>query len=596
MPSCSDPTQATRCTMVYPAAPSARGAVFTRPEVAEFILDLVGYTPDRPLHQQRILEPSFGDGVFLLAILRRLLSAARRFGASELSEAIRGVELHPETFEATYNAVVALLQQEGFSQHLADRWLIQGDYLLCSLEGPFHYVVGNPPYVRLEAIPPTLLAEYKKRYATMYNRADLYIPFIERSLSLLAEGGTLGFICADRWTKNHYGARLRKYVADNFHLKIFLEMAHAPAFRSKVAAYPAIVVISREAPRTIPFGTEQAPCTERTIPFGTEQAPCTERTIPFGTEHTPHTESPTRIARLSSLEPGQLTQLAEVLRSRSLPEGSGVRVAQITRGAAPWLLLAPEQRALLERLERRFPSLEEAGCRVGIGVATGADQAFIGVFEALEVEPDRKLPLVTTQDICSGEVRWGGQGLINPFSETGELVDLRCYPRLRAYLEARREVIAGRHYARRFPDRWYRTIDRIVPSLARTPKLLIPDIKGRPHVVLEEGCLYPHHNLYYITSESWDLRALQAVLLSAVAHLFVAAYSTQMRGGYLRFQAQYLRRIRIPPWSEVPPPIRQALLEAAQERDVQACNQATSRLYGLSEDVRLALVRLYADT
>ncbi len=554
MPSCSDPTQATRCTMVYPAAPSARGAVFTRPEVAEFILDLVGYTPDRPLHQQRILEPSFGDGVFLLAILRRLLSAARRFGASELSEAIRGVELHPETFEATYNAVVALLQQEGFSQHLADRWLIQGDYLLCSLEGPFHYVVGNPPYVRLEAIPPTLLAEYKKRYATMYNRADLYIPFIERSLSLLAEGGTLGFICADRWTKNHYGARLRKYVADNFHLKIFLEMAHAPAFRSKVAAYPAIVVISREAP------------------------------------------GPTRVVRPASLEPGQLTQLAEVLRSRSLPEGSGVRVAQITRGAAPWLLLAPEQRALLERLERRFPSLEEAGCRVGIGVATGADQAFIGVFEALEVEPDRKLPLVTTQDICSGEVRWGGQGLINPFSETGELVDLRCYPRLRAYLEARREVIAGRHYARRFPDRWYRTIDRIVPSLARTPKLLIPDIKGRPHVVLEEGCLYPHHNLYYITSESWDLRALQAVLLSAVAHLFVAAYSTQMRGGYLRFQAQYLRRIRIPRWSEVPHHLRQALLEAAQERDVQACNQATSRLYGLSQEESLALERLYADT
>ncbi len=135
-----------------------------------------------------------------------------------------------------------------------------------------------------------------------------------------------------------------------------------------------------------------------------------------------------------------------------------------------------------------------------------------------------------------------------------------------------------------------------MPSLARTPKLLIPDIKGRPHVVLEQGRLYPHHNLYYITSESWDLRALQAVLLSAVAHLFVAAYSTQMRGGYLRFQAQYLRRIRIPRWSEVPHHLRQALLEAAQARDVQACNQAAFRLYGLSEEESLALERLYANT
>jgi hypothetical protein len=43
---------------------------------------------------------------------------------------------------------------------------------------------------------------------------------------------------------------------------------------------------------------------------------------------------------------------------------------------------------------------------------------------------------------------------------------------------------------------------------------------------------------------------LQAVLLSAVTRLFVATYSTKMRGGFLRFQAQYLRRIRIPRLAE----------------------------------------------
>ena len=53
------------------------------------------------------------------------------------------------------------------------------------------------------------------------------------------------------------------------------------------------------------------------------------------------------------------------------------------------------------------------GCRVGIGVATGADKHFIGPFESLAVEPDRKLPLVTTKDIRSGEVKWGGLAVIN---------------------------------------------------------------------------------------------------------------------------------------------------------------------------------------
>ena len=52
-----------------------RGAVFTRREVVNFILDLVGYTCDRQLHELTLLEPSFGDGDFLLAAIDRLLLA-----------------------------------------------------------------------------------------------------------------------------------------------------------------------------------------------------------------------------------------------------------------------------------------------------------------------------------------------------------------------------------------------------------------------------------------------------------------------------------------------------------------------------------------
>ena len=35
----------------------SRGAVFTRREVVDFILDLAGYTTDKPLHEARPLEP-----------------------------------------------------------------------------------------------------------------------------------------------------------------------------------------------------------------------------------------------------------------------------------------------------------------------------------------------------------------------------------------------------------------------------------------------------------------------------------------------------------------------------------------------------------
>jgi hypothetical protein len=187
-----------------------------------------------------------------------------------------------------------------------------------------------------------------------------------------------------------------------------------------------------------------------------------------------------------------------------------------------------------------------------------------------------------TRDILQKKVDWHGLAVINPFTDEGTLVNLNNYPLLKEYLNNHRSLIEKRHVASKSPNNWYRTIDRIYPVLANTPKLLIPDIKGDAHIVYEEGHFYPHHNLYYITASSWDLRVLQAVLQSGIARLFVSAYSTQMRGGYLRFQAQYLRKICLPRWEEVTPEIRMNLLRASEKNDALSCNQAVGALYGLS--------------
>jgi restriction endonuclease TaqI-like protein len=214
---------------------------------------------------------------------------------------------------------------------------------------------------------------------------------------------------------------------------------------------------------------------------------------------------------------------------------------------------------------------------------------FIAPFDELDVEPDRKLPLVMTRDIRAGTVEWRGLGVINPFAPEGGLVKLEQYPRLQRYLMRHEARITARHCAQKAPASWYRTIDRIDPELVNRPKLLIPDIKGEAHIVYEPGTLYPHHNLYYITSETWDLKALRAVLRSGIARLFVAAYSTRMRGGYLRFQAQYLRRIRVPYWQDVPDNLKRSLVDAADRQDIVTANQVVFQLYGLSREEREAL-------
>lgn len=538
---------------------AGHGAIYTRREVVEFILNLAGYTSDKPLYKLRALEPSFGAGDFLIAMIRRIFVAWRTYDAGDekdwkdLENALCAVELHRLTYEKTKSAVVKLLCEEGVSLEratlLTDTWLIRADFLLTPLPTVFDFVIGNPPYVRHERIPDALLHEYRARYKTMYARADLYIPFFERGLRQLCEKGKLFYICTDRWMKNQYGSVLREYIAPRYALTHYVDLTDQPAFDSDVVAYPAVVGLSR----------------------------------------VPNAE--TRVAYPSTLAADELLALSDRLTAKTFAsdrEGQ-YAVEGVVSGRDPWLLDMPNEVALIRRIEAQYPALQDVGCRVGIGVATGADEVFIDDYHALDIEEDCKLPLLKTADIRSGRIEWQGLGVINPFLPSGGLVDLSTRPRLRRYLLQHEEAIVRRYCAKKNPAQWYRTIDRIHSDLVTQPKLLIPDIKNDAPIVYDPGSYYPHHNLYYIVSEFWDLQALKAVLSSDITLLFISAYSTKMRGGFLRYQAQYLRRLRLPCWNDVAVDIKEALVQAGQAGCRVAANQATMNLYQLSPRERSLL-------
>jgi hypothetical protein len=540
-----------------------RGAIYTRGPVVDLILDLAGYRESQPLATLRLLEPSTGEGDFLIPAVRRLLRSWRQTATvesdvvAELGGCILAVELSPQSLQTCRASLIEVIREHGVGQPeaevLAQRWLHCDDFLLAAIEGEFDVVVGNPPYVRQERVPNPLLKEYRRRFKTVYDRADLYVPFYERGLRLLAPGGRLGFICANRWLKNKYGGPLRDLVHQSFHLEHFIDMVGTDAFHSEVIAYPAITVIRRPVDPAA-------------------KGP------------------PTRIASRPKVDKPTLAQLSQQMLAEELNGHSTVRVAtEVTRGRDPWLLDNPAALGLVRRLEARFPTLEAAGAKVGIGVATGADRVFIGPYDDLDVEPERKLPLAMGRDLVNLEIQWKGKGVVNPFLESGALAAPEDFPRFAAFLEANEPALRRRHVAKKNPNRWYRTIDRIYPSLVDREKLLIPDIKGTATVVYDKGDYYPHHNLYVVTSDTWELRALQAVLRSSIAVLFVSAYCVRMAGGFLRFQAQYLRRIRVPVWEDLPESLQRQLTEHGAVSDLTSLNRVVGLAYGLAdEDLALA--------
>ncbi|MFJ8442308.1 Eco57I restriction-modification methylase domain-containing protein [Kitasatospora griseola] len=538
-----------------PAEAVEHGEVFTRRWVVDLILDLLGYTPDKDLTELRVVEPACGAGAFLGAIAARIAESCRNHGRpiADAVDAVEAFDLLEKNVAESRDLVEELLRADGWdredARQVAVGWVRQGDYLLQA--SPRHQadlVVGNPPYIRLEDVPSGRMDAYRAACGTMGGRADIYVGFYETALRSLKPGGQLGFICADRWMRNQYGRKLRQLVTRRFSMDLALVMHDVDAFHNQVSAYPAITVISNREQ-----GTAVAADTSRA--FGESQA----REF---------------LSWYAARE--QQSVAEEAYQAARMPHWFPAEDS--------WPAASPARLAVLEDLGERFRLLEDetTGTRVGIGIATGADKVFI-TDEAGLVETDRLLPLAMVRDTTSGTLRWNGSYLVNPWNAQGELVDLADYPQLASYFRQHSGVLRKRYVAVKQPERWYKTIDKVDHRLTVRPKLLFPDMKLTIHPVLDEGGLYPHHNLYFIVSDVWDMRVLGGLLLSKVAEAFVEAYAVKMRGGTLRFQAQYLRKIRVPDPDSITEGDRTALADAFDQRDVQAATEAALRAYGLTE-------------
>ena len=88
----------------------SRGEVFTKTEVVEFILDLVGWRVGQDLLTQRLLEPSCGSGDFVVPAVRRLLADAPDATVADLLPCIRAVELKSklDTYERVSNRIMKI--------------------------------------------------------------------------------------------------------------------------------------------------------------------------------------------------------------------------------------------------------------------------------------------------------------------------------------------------------------------------------------------------------------------------------------------------------------------------------------------------------
>ena len=92
-------------------------------------------------------------------------------------------------------------------------------------EKGFDIVIGNPPYISApkQIASPHLNEQRKKivncnRYKSLYEKWDLYIPFMELGLQLLCPDGVFSMIVPYPLTNQKYGKILRKMIVEEYQM------------------------------------------------------------------------------------------------------------------------------------------------------------------------------------------------------------------------------------------------------------------------------------------------------------------------------------------------------------------------------------------
>jgi hypothetical protein len=124
-------------------------------------------------------------------------------------------------------------------------------------EGGFDLVVGNPPWVRAEALAAEDRTALKERYrwfrtgraAGGYgHQPDLAVAFLERAVELTRPEGAIGFLLPAKLVTAQYGAAAREALARETTLEVAADLTESAAGEFDATVYPLALVARRAAP------------------------------------------------------------------------------------------------------------------------------------------------------------------------------------------------------------------------------------------------------------------------------------------------------------------------------------------------------------
>ncbi|MBN1342776.1 MAG: N-6 DNA methylase [Phycisphaerae bacterium] len=395
----------------------------------------------------------------------------------------------------------------------------------------YDVVLGGPPFVRLQRLKqrsPELVARYRESFATAREgNFDLYMPFVEESLRILADTGYLAFSLSSSFLRNESGRVLREFIASNCRVQEIVEFDDAQIYTD---ASVRIALLS--------VRKQRKPCRTRYVVMRGRGS------------------LRRNLGRLLAETPGSSRYVS--VRSLSARACSG----------SDWLLEPASDKASCTNLKLVGARLADLSIGVRFGVRTGADDVFLlcplshsrggnrvlmrtqGSGKTIELERSAVRPVVRRGDLDDGSIGAQRCLCVFPYDQQGRLLPERVFrrrfPLAYSYLRRSRLGSAGQHAKSR--RAWYAFRTRNIGECLAAPKIVCGRIMSRLQFALDREGLLCHENMLLLLPDPNSIAPflLLGLLNSNVIQRLLAHRMPRARSGSLTLRLRALHEIPIP--------------------------------------------------
>lgn len=242
------------------------GQVYTPPHIVNKILDEAGVNSIHFLGKT-ILDPACGDGRFLREVVRRIVQYSPQGTLAENLQKVQGWDIDNQALTLCRKA----LDEEIGATYLRIDWDLRQQDALHQLDSGqrFDFIVGNPPYIRIQHLP-----ESQRRYLQEHYRfcrsgsTDTYVAFFELADQLLLDKGTCGFITPNSYFFSETARPLRQYFQERQNLRLITNYGSIRVF-DKTGTYAAITLFDKQRHEHFRYELSRPDFTypSRSIPF-----------------------------------------------------------------------------------------------------------------------------------------------------------------------------------------------------------------------------------------------------------------------------------------------------------------------------------------